>query len=261
MQSTARKTLNEIDRMCQKALEGAGAPAGLDIEVAQNVLWLLSCDLPALEDLIIALESLESMGNTSCRFDDHALADLKQANKILDAKDKAGALIASAIVDLLVAKADAQKGIGSIKINNMSSPLFLLPRAAYYSYNKLSFDFHLGAAEDIHYICRLTPEQDIKIWGLPVSKDLSELMGEKKLTLQAFCYSRTDDLPDLSDIGLTILIDNVSCMVAQEHHRTSGIQIPLLLWDQLQMFAMRVFVPTTEISRLRGAGDQSRDNA
>ncbi|MCH6587654.1 MAG: DUF3726 domain-containing protein [Proteobacteria bacterium] len=41
-------TLNEVQRTCQKAMSGAGAPAGVDDDAAMAAAWLEGRGLPAL---------------------------------------------------------------------------------------------------------------------------------------------------------------------------------------------------------------------
>ena len=62
------RSLNEVERICQKAAEGAGAPAGLDTDAAHGAAWLLARDLPSLSDLAEDLTRFADLA-AACRFE------------------------------------------------------------------------------------------------------------------------------------------------------------------------------------------------
>jgi hypothetical protein len=103
-----KRSLNEVQRICQKATEGAGAPAGLDTDAARGAAWLLAHDLPALANLAADLTRFDDLSE-SCRFAREHLGDQDQA---IDASEKTGAVIAPMLIDLLIARAARDGGPG-----------------------------------------------------------------------------------------------------------------------------------------------------
>ena len=77
------RSQNEVQRICQKAAEGAGAPAGLDTDAAHGAAWLLAHDLPSLSDLAEDLTRFADLA-AACRFERGGFGD-----QVVDAGDKA----------------------------------------------------------------------------------------------------------------------------------------------------------------------------
>ncbi|MDX1575443.1 MAG: DUF3726 domain-containing protein, partial [Kiloniellales bacterium] len=84
-----KRSLNEVERICQKAAEGAGAPAGLDTDAAKNAAWLLARGLPALADLAADLTRFADLA-AACRFTREDFG----GDQMIDAAGKAGAVAA-----------------------------------------------------------------------------------------------------------------------------------------------------------------------
>lgn len=244
-----RQSLSEINSMCQKAAEGAGAPAGLDSDAAYGAVWLLAHGVPVLAGLIGTLERLPEQAH-GCRFDNW----LPAAPDTLDATDKAGALIAPGLIDLLVAASGRRAS--RLTLLNLSMPLYLLPRAAHYARNGLCFHFTLSSGDDMQQIIEVLPEGEITVWGSAGHADTTG--ANESYQVKAICAQSVADLPAPETAGLSVVIDKTSLTAAYSQALAGGIAIDPALWQRLQQLAARVLVPASEQSRLRGAGAGAR---
>lgn len=216
------KSLNEVYRQCQKAVEGAGAPTGVDSETARAVVWLLSRDLPALDELVSALSLFADEGERACRIV-HDRLETPDLN--LDVSGKAGVLIAPGLVDLLTANAARYRQTAAMTVLGLTATLFLLPRAAFYQSNGWRFEFTLidSRLRRFHLSTKASNEL------------LALATDPATFTLQATCSRSTPAAPE----GIQLV---------------EGIAVELAVWAQLQRFADRVLVPASALSREHGAG-------
>ena len=102
----------EIYRLVQRALEGSGAPYGVDRDGAQAVAWLEARGLPGLRLLLADLPGL-----------DGKFRGLKLGGEEIDAGGLSAIAYGSAVLDLA-------QGLPSLRLSHCRSPLFLLPGAA-----------------------------------------------------------------------------------------------------------------------------------
>ena len=234
-------TLNEIYRLCQKAAEGAGAPAGLDIEAAQATAWLLAHGFPVLDGLT---DTLEKLTDQACRFDNAALS-----STTLDAGAKAGPLIAPGLVDLLVARADVP-----LTVADLSLPLYLLPNALRYASDGKHFHFELASASGEQFILNVSPS-GVLILGSTASTALTEPGG---FQLKA-SDTPTGNRVAAGKTRLAVLANRDTFAKAKARSLTNGVLVDPNLWQRLQTLARKVLVPASAASR-RGAGAVSSDN-
>ena len=117
-----RCSLNELYRTCQKAAEGVGVPAGVDIDVAESTVWLVVRELPVLDRFIVELQQI-SGGDFSSAW---------MLEEQLDATGRSGAMWARAVVDLLIAGSDGVDN-AQLAVKGLSNPLYLLPAARRYT--------------------------------------------------------------------------------------------------------------------------------
>ena len=155
------RSLNEVERICQKAAEGAGAPAGLDTDAAHGAAWLLARDLPSLSDLAEDLTRFADLA-AACRFERGGFGDRDQ---VVDAGDKAGAVIAPMLVDMLVARAALDGEPGRLQISGLSAPLFLLPPAVGYGAEGWGFQLSLAAGTERRFTLRVAAGGQAEILG------------------------------------------------------------------------------------------------
>ena len=254
-----RRTLNEVHRTCQKAAEGAGAPAGLDSDAAEAAVWLAARGLDVLDGLAGELERLAGQPE-GCALEDGAP---------LDATGKAGALVAPLLVDLLVARAlsdgraMADGRARRLEVTGLTSPLFLLPPAARYAADGWHFRFAL--AGDARYVLSAGPDGAAILGpaGTGAGGGAGALAGAAGFGLRATCARSADGLAEDGEAGLTedgepdlaVLADAESLTAAAARNWEEGVQASPALWDRLQVFARKTLVPATEESRRRGAGE------
>ena len=252
-----RRTLNEVYRMCQKAAEGAGAPAGLDMDAAESAAWLAARGLDPLAGFAAHLEAMSGRQNPSVP----AVGDGDPQD--LDASGKAGTLVASALVDLLAARAMAGGGTGRLRVTGLSAPLFLLPRAARYAEDGWVFRLTLADTAGRHFVLTAAPEAGVAITGpagveAGVESVAAALSGPAPFDLEAVC-ARTA-APQADQAGTSILAEAASLEAAAARSLSEGVAVEPGPWGRLQAFMAKVLVPATAESRRRGAGARLSDN-
>jgi len=245
-----RRSLNEIERLCQKAAEGAGAPAGLDSEAARGAAWLLARDLPALAELAHDLTRFADLA-PACRFERESAR-----KKTLQAVDKAGAVVAPLLIDLLVARAVFEEQPGALAASGLTAPLFLLPPAMRYAgegwYLQLLLASDAGRAA-LH----VAGGGRAEIFG--TASDLADLFDSgQSWTLEAVCAPNRLDPGD--EPGLRVLRDAEQLAAAAAESLAAGVRPDREAWDRLQALAQKVLVPASKQSRLTGAGGLASDN-
>lgn len=241
-----RRTLHEVYRVCQKATEGAGAPPGLDVEAGRAAAWLASRALPALDDLARELELL-GREDAGCCFEQRPGA------RELDARDKAGALIAPLLVDRLVE--GGREAAFSLRVLGLSSPLFLLPAAAGYARPGCLFYFSLKTqkGQDVGILVRGEDELTVEA---SAETDISALCGTR-FDIEAYCSSA---LPaSTMRVANRVLLDPNGLSRARSTSLAHGVTVDENAWSRLARYAERVLVPATDTSRC-GAGALGSDN-
>ena len=235
-----RCSLNELYRTCQKAAEGVGVPAGVDIDVAESTVWLVARGLPALESLVSELEQISRKGCEGWALDVH-----------LDATGRPSAVLARGLVDLLIAKFGDGDDDARLALKGFSSPLYLLPAARRYVHEGWRFDFDLrtSAGERVALVVgvdetKLTASQG----SMPV-----ELAQGAEFELTASCGRDKRTLAEERS-DFVVLMSEESLGESESHSLANGVVVEPALWDRLQVFAVSVLVPASEESRARGAG-------
>ncbi len=247
-----RRTLNEVYRMCQKAAEGAGAPTGLDVDAAESAAWLAARGLDPLDGFAKALEAMSGQQSPCVPVP----AGDPQG---LDASGKAGSLVASALVDLLAARAMAGGGTGRLRVTGLSAPLFLLPRAARYAEDGWAFRLALADTAGRHFEITVAPEAGAAITGPGgIESVAAALCGAAPFDLEAVC-ARTP-APQADQAGASVLADAASLEAAAAQSLAEGVTVEPAPWRRLQAFMAKAQVPATAASRRRGAGSRLGDN-
>ncbi len=118
-------TLNEVQRTCQKALSGAGAPAGVDDDAAMAAAWLEGRGLPALSAVAAALDRWA--GDASAM----ALAELppQDGARRFDAGGRSALFVGGGLLDLAVAMAAETTAASGVKVAGVTDPRFFVPPA------------------------------------------------------------------------------------------------------------------------------------
>jgi hypothetical protein len=241
--------------MCQKAAEGSGAPAGLDSDAAHATVWLLGRGLPALGGLLNTLEGQGQHAADTCRFDNW----LPVQPQTLDAAGKAGALIASGLIDLLVA--GVASSVSRLTLLNLTMPLYLLPRAAQYTRDGMCFCFSVSDdTRTVRFILDVLPQREVILRGMDKAAEIDELLSaSRSFTVEAACTPSPESLPNDQTTDLPVMLAGEALNMVQTQVLANGIAMPADDWDRLQVLATRVLVPGSEESRRRGAGAPGGD--
>jgi hypothetical protein len=211
----------EIHRLVQRALEGSGAPYGVDRDGAQAVAWLESRELPGLRLLQGDLPLLEG------RFTGLTLKQDAGGMEI-DAAGISAIAYGSAVVDL------ARDG-ASLRLRHCRSPLFLLPAAV-----------AAGVPLEIRWreiLCAAHPDAGASLWvGEGADALLDSTPTEVEIRGGSTAMSARPFLAPAELAG------------RYEISLAQGIEVDDALWRRIDAVAARVQVPASTESRLKGAG-------
>ena len=223
-------SLNEVERICQKATEGAGAPAGLDRDAAKGAAWLLAHELPALADLADDLTRFADLA-AACRFERSAFA----GDRVIDAGDKAGAVVAPLLIDLLVARAALAGRARRLRVAGLTTPLFLLPPAVGHAAEGWAFRLDLSAGEQ-RCIVRIGAGGAVDIQG--TDGDPADLFGARTVwSLDAVCAADPMDHPEESELARPL--DGERLDAAYRRSLAAGVSPDPEDWARLQALAGR----------------------
>ena len=247
-----RCSLNEVERLCQKAAEGAGVPPGLDTDAARGAAWLVARDLPALSVLVGDLTRANDL-SAACRFETESARQAK-----LVAADKAGAVIAPMLIDLLVARAALEGAPGGLRVASLTAPLFLLPPAVRYATDGWHFRLSLAANRGQIELRVGAGGQAVILGSTPDMAGLFE-PGDA-WALVAACARSPDVIQSADQPGLAVLRDGAGLAAAAAQSLCHGVSPETEAWGRLQALAAKVLVPASEQSRRTGAGATASDN-
>ena len=175
----------------------------------------------------------------------------------MDAGDKAGALVAPLLIDLLVARAARAGGTGRLRVERLSAPLFVLPPAVSYAEEGRHFRLDLAAGERTCTL-RIAAGGALDMRG--GGSDLAGLFETATpWSLDAVAAAGPTDRPD--ERALARLLDGEAARrglpaVSRRRGRTR----PGGLGAAASAQAAKVLVPATEQSHRTGAGSLSSDN-
>jgi hypothetical protein len=219
----------EIYRLCQRALEGLGAPYGVDQDGARTVAWLEARGLPGLALLAAGLPRLEG------GFGGLALAP----GEVIDAGGRPAVAYGSAVIDLLAAP--AAKG-ATLHLRRCRAPLFLLPPAVAAAAGDLAVELGWNSVR-----CRVAPAGRVDLTPSP-GPALEALLrdgGETEVTASAW---RAE--PRSHADGATEAVFAEWLRRSLDH----GVAVDAATWAAIAEIAARVQVPASAESRLKGAG-------
>lgn len=232
---------NEVYRMTQRALEGAGAPYGVDRDGAQSVSWLEARGLPGLAMLA---DALDAMGKA---FAPLAAPHQDGTAGILDLTGRPAVACAGSVMDCFaLLLGDGLQA--ALQLRRCRWPLFLLPQAAGGRAIKLGWQVGATAVTCIAASaggCRIVleggeaPPDTLFLDATPVSVML------ETPTRNARATPRT--APEH-------VIDAAALDAALRRSLGEGITVDDGVWARVTTAAKRVLVPASVESRSRGAG-------
>ena len=215
----------EIYRLVQRALEGSGAPYGVDRDGAQAVAWLESRGLPGLSLLQEDLPLIEG------RFTGLALTQNPGSLEI-DAAGTSAIAYGSAVIDL------ARDG-ATLRLHRCRRPLFLLPPA-------------VAAGRPIQLrwrdiLCGVDADAGALLWGGDGEALLDSTPTEVEIRAGA---ATPAERPFLDPAELARRYAN---------SLARGVEVDDGIWRRIDAVAARVQVPASVESRLKGAGGGVRE--
>jgi len=216
----------EIYRLCQRALEGLGAPYGVDQDGARAVTWLEARGLPGLALLAAEIARLEDgFGGLA-----------PEAGMSIDVEGRPAVAYGSAVIDLLVASR------ATLQLRRCRAPLFLLPPAVAAAAGGLAIELGWNGLR-----CRVTPSGRVVELVPPPGPAMNAVLrdsGETDVTASVRLAEETD-------------VDGPMDAIFAERLRRSldsGIAVDPATWAAITEIAARVQVPASAESRLKGAG-------
>jgi hypothetical protein len=239
----------EIYRVCQRVIEGAGAPDGVDDDAGHDVAWLETRGLPGLACLARDMKPEPAASGVVNR--DGAALDMNGASAVFAAGN---------LVDFAVASALGLAGqAATIAVRRCASPIFLLPAAARHAHDGCTLRIAWpGAAGEI--AC-LADRAGVRIACHGDTPDPRALLAgdgaPAEVTIEACAKGGVAAVPD----GLTVCISSDELARRADDALASGVEVDDGVWQALKTLARKVLVPNSEHSRLRGAGAEVDDSA
>jgi hypothetical protein len=210
----------EIYRLVQRALEGSGAPYGVDRDGAQSAAWLESRGLPGLDLLQGDLPLLEG------RFTGLRLTRDSGGIQI-DVAGISAIAYASAVIDL------AHEG-AALRLHRCRSPLFLLPAAV-----AASVTLQLRWRE---ILCATHADAGASLW-----------VGDAD-ALRDSTPTEVEIRSGSAAMSARPFLDPAELARRYETSLAQGVEVDDALWRRIDVVAARVQVPASTESRLKGAG-------
>jgi len=239
-----RVSQNEIYRLCQRTLEGLGAPAGIDRDGAWSVAWLAARGLPGLLLLARDLERL-----------DGSIGPLKVAplggRPAIDLAGQSALAAAGLILDYMRAVAAAATNRRTaLLVARCRAPLFLLPMAVRASEPRGRFRFAWSSADGGTLSISVAA-------GMAAGTGIdgpAVLTDDRPVDVEIIHVADSTDPPESADSPVTGAIDEAAMTARLAETLALGIAVDPEIWARIGAVAARVLVPATAVSRERGAG-------
>jgi hypothetical protein len=226
----------EIYRIVQRALEGSGAPYGVDRDGARAVAWLEARGLPGLARLDGDLPGLAG-----------SFAGLRLgAGNVIEAAGRSAIAFADAALDL--ARAILSRSGGCLRLHDCRSPIFLLPAAIADPGPGMTLRWSLPRGD---VVCRIDADGGVELEGgegAPLDATLVD-PGPAAVEIGPG-FARAEASPPASGSRL----DSVALSRRLDLSLAQGIEVDAGIWRRIDAVAGRVQVPASEASRLKGAG-------
>ncbi len=236
-------TLNEIQRSCQKALSGAGAPPGIDDDAGAAVAWLESRGLAALGGVVAALERWAG--------DPGAAVIGGTAAGMFDAGGRSAVFLGPGLIDAVVSSATSQKS-SRLDIRALTEPQFLIPLAESLCGLGWSFDIAWTAGGQASG----TGAQLDSTAGVTLLGDWSRVpAGPAEVVVHC---QEAGQAP--FDSRLPVACGATELGARRAASLSTGLAVEDALWNKVSRYARRTLVPASAESRARGAGPGSSDN-
>lgn len=222
-------SLNEIERLVERATRAAGAAPGADTEAGRHAAWLEARGLPALRSMAA------SLGRGPC-------AGLRDTNAI-DLGGASLAFHAGTLMDLAVARGRR------LEITGARDPLFLVAAAVRFAGRAIRVAWRGDGADAA---AALEPHGELRI----MAADRGALTPDGPVRVDVILGERA---PPTN--GPPALAGEPALAAAYARSIARGIEADDGAWRVLTAFAARTYVPASSLSRSRGAGAEVDDSA
>jgi hypothetical protein len=240
--------LNEVQRTCQKAMSGAGAPAGVDDDAAMAAAWLEGRGLPTLGAVAAALDRWA--GDASAM----ALAELPPEAGVrrFDAGGRSALFVGAGLIDLAVAMAAETTAVSSIEISGVTDPRFFVPPAV------------VCARRDRTLRLSWRGPDDAPCAGVLVGPDSGAVLlgdwpnaapgGPFEVSIQCAQAGGGQAGGGQGPGALPATLGQADLDARLAETLAAGLSVDDRVWTRLSAYAARVLVPSSPESRARGAG-------
>ncbi len=235
-----RVSLNEIEKVCEKAACGVGVPAGADSDIGFGAAWLEARGLPGVTVAARDLANFEYAGLTWRNSGAERYGDA-QGSSLLP---HAGGLIDLAAADALGARGELK----TVTLANARSPLFLLPAAV----QRLEDGCTFRLTWDSPKVAAMADGDT----GVTIHGDA--LLSDAATTLRIEAV--VGDVDSKGPPSPPLLCDHEALESRLAASLREGVAVDQASWDRLQELAARTLVPASGESRRRGAGAEIDDN-
>ncbi len=241
-------TLNEVQRTCQKAMSGAGAPAGVDDDAAMAAAWLEGRGLPALGAVAAALDRWA--GDASAM--DLAELPPEGGARRFDAAGRSALFVGGGLLDLALAMAADTTAVSSVEVAGVTDPRFFLPPAVVCARRgrtlRLSWKHPDGAP------CAgvlAGPDSGALLLG-----DWRNAAPGGPFDVSIHCAqaggAQAGSNPPPGALPATLGQADLEARLAET--LAAGLSVDDRVWARLAAYAARTLVPSNPESRARGAG-------
>ena len=237
-------SISETKLLCRRVISAAGTPAGVDSEVAEAIVWLVSQGFPALEDLFCSLPELkqDSRNARQLRFGhDESLN--------ISLKSDSGYITLLQTIDSLCARSAFQESQDShASIHDVRNLALLLPLLLRRS--KDGYEFHMQWNTG-----QVVAEMGSLWLSAPIDR-ICDVKIDDRVDIQCTCLHNvgSGNPSNYSELSLEQFDEYQSA--------TSFRRIQIadeLYWDLKEVVAQS-FVPASDLSRQRGAGAEVDDS-
>ncbi len=236
-------TLNEVQRTCQKAMSGAGAPAGVDDDAAMAAAWLEGRGLPALGAVTAALDRWA--GDASAM----KLAELppEAGARRFDAGGRSALFVGSGLLDLAVAMAAGTTEVSSVEVARVTDPRFFVPPAVVCARRDRTLRLSWRRPDGAPCAGALVgPDSRAVLLG-----DWRNAAPGRHFEVSIRC-AQAGGGPAPGALPATLGRADLDARLSKA--LAAGLSVDDRVWARLSAYAARTLVPSSPESRARGAG-------
>ncbi|MCH9000447.1 MAG: DUF3726 domain-containing protein [Proteobacteria bacterium] len=245
-------TLNEVQRTCQKAMSGAGAPAGVDDDAAMAAAWLEGRGLPVLGAVAAALDRWA--GDASAM----ELAELPPEGgaRRFDAGGRSALFVGAGLIDLAVAMAAETTAettaLSSVEVAGVTDPRFFLPPAVVCARRDRTLRLSWAHPDGAPCAGALVgPDSGGPDSGAVLLGDWRNPAPGGSFQVSIQC-GQAGGSPPPGALPATLGPADLDARLAEV--LAAGLSVDDRVWTRLAAYGARTLVPSSPESRARGAG-------